>query len=90
MPIREFTDARGVTWRVWSTTPAVGGRIGGVAATFTRGWLTFECAEGRRRLIPIPPEWEDAHLPELREMCERATPVGVTPNSGTWKIEKRD
>lgn len=36
------------------------------------GWLTFESLHEKRRLIPIPSEWEDLSQPELRALCERA------------------
>jgi len=64
--------------------------VGGVATPFLRGWLTFESDGKRRRLVPIPDGWEDADPPELRKLCESAQPVGQTPTSGWWRIEKRD
>lgn len=36
------------------------------------GWLTFESLDEKRRLIPIPPRWEEVSQPELRALCERA------------------
>ena len=78
MPIREFVDARGVRWRVWSTVPMTGGVVG----SFRDGWLTFESGEGRRRLAPIPLGWEDAAAAELSRFCERAEPFRRTPPSG--------
>ena len=37
-----------------------------------RGWLTFESLHEKRRLIPIPPRWEDLSQGELRYLCEKA------------------
>ena len=86
VPIREFTDANGVSWKVWSTTPM----LPGVAGGYREGWLTFESSSARRRLAPIPPGWEDAPPSDLRAFCERAVAVMKTPHTGSWRIEPRD
>jgi hypothetical protein len=86
VPIREFVDAAGVSWRVWSTVPYT---AIGVAGAMQRGWLTFESLDQRRRLVPIPEDWESASLAELRSFCRRAEPVAQTPNSGTWRLDLR-
>jgi hypothetical protein len=74
--IRDFMDADGVTWRVWSTVPTV--------ATTERSrveaWLTFESGGMRRRLSPIPEGWEYASTSALAAFCARAT---VVP-AGQW------
>ena len=36
------------------------------------GWLTFESLDEKRRLIPIPNDWETASSAELRVLCARA------------------
>jgi hypothetical protein len=36
------------------------------------GWLTFESLDEKRRLIPIPANWEDLNQAELRALCVRA------------------
>jgi hypothetical protein len=71
MPIREFTDAGGVRWQVWSTTPM----RGDVRPQFASGWLAFECEAERRRLAPIPRAWEDAADGALCELLAQAAPV---------------
>ena len=70
MPLREFTDSRGATWRVWATQPL----SENVRPDLRGGWLTFEQGTLRRRLAPIPEGW--AELPEegLRRLCTQATP----------------
>jgi len=45
---------------------------------YGRGWLTFESLEEKRRLIPIPGNWEGMSNAELREMCHRARLVAKT------------
>jgi hypothetical protein len=39
------------------------------------GWLTFESLYEKRRLLPIPPRWEDLSQAELRALCEKAKRV---------------
>ena len=48
------------------------------------GWLTFECAAGKRRLAPIPGGWETMPEAELRGLCARAAEV---PRWGRRLIE---
>ncbi|HYR08234.1 MAG TPA: hypothetical protein VEQ60_10715 [Longimicrobium sp.] len=71
MPIREFTDAGGVCWQVWATTPM----RGDVRPQFASGWLAFESNGERRRLAPIPRAWEEAVDGGLCELLAQATPV---------------
>ncbi|WP_420125161.1 hypothetical protein [Longimicrobium sp.] len=71
MPIRDFTDAGGVRWQVWATTPM----RGDVRPQFASGWLAFECEAERRRLTPIPPEWADVADGELCVLLAQATAV---------------
>lgn len=87
VPIREFIDAAGVRWRVWSTIPFA---IAGVAEALRLGWLTFEATGVRRRLAPIPRDWEDAPESRLREYCSTAIAAGQTPVTGTYRIVPRD
>jgi hypothetical protein len=70
--MREFTDSAGVAWRVWSTIP----RADAVYDESLRsGWLTFESADTRKRLMPIPRGWEDATPERLDLMCRAAEVV---------------
>jgi hypothetical protein len=39
------------------------------------GWLTFESLDEKRRLIPIPANWENLSQADLRGLCERAKRV---------------
>ena len=70
MPILEFVDSNGVKWRVWNTVPSSRTSLSG---EFDQGWLTFESAVGRRRLAPIPHNWEAAPPDRLELMCRAAT-----------------
>ncbi len=39
------------------------------------GWLAFESPGERRRLSPIPPNWDAASDAELERMCRSAAPA---------------
>ena len=83
--MREFTDSRGVEWRVWSVTPAhmhPVTRGEDYMADLQDGWLAFESAKGKRRLeAPYPETWQTCDLRALEELCERASAVRRRPNS---------
>ncbi len=72
MPILDFVDANGVAWRVWNTVPTTRTSLSG---EFERGWLTFESDAARRRLAPVPPNWETATPDRLELMCRAAVEV---------------
>ncbi len=35
-------------------------RSASVASEFSSGWLCFECEGEKRRLAPVPPDWQEA------------------------------
>jgi hypothetical protein len=72
MPMLEFVDSNGVTWRVWNTVPSVRTSRSG---EYDRGWLTFESSTELRRLAPVPPNWESAAPDRLELMCRAASEV---------------
>ena len=72
MAVRAFTDADGTSWRVWNTRPSKDGLYSG---EFREGWLTFESATERRRLAPIPSNWEDVSIERLKLFCRIAISV---------------
>ena len=71
MPVRDFDDTTGITWRVWSTVPS---SVVVLTAGFEQGWLTFESSGRIRRLAPIPNGWETASAAELERLCALAQP----------------
>ena len=71
MPVRDFDDSTGTTWRVWSTVPSSAVVL---TAGFEQGWLTFESSGRIRRLAPIPAGWETAAPAELERLCAIAQP----------------
>ena len=79
MAVREFTDRRGVDWRVWDVTPTHMHPITrgeDYMANLQDGWLVFESGSEKRRLeAPYPAEWLSFGIPELEELCRRASLV---------------
>jgi hypothetical protein len=75
MAIRDFTDSAGIAWRVWSTTARAEGVY---VEAYKEGWLTFESANTRKRLAPIPRGWEEATGERLELMCRVAEVVRRT------------
>lgn len=69
---RTFTDARGVAWSVWSVYPSQGAANAALRGTFSQGWLAFECDVERRRLSPIPDDWEQLDEAGLASLCGQA------------------
>jgi hypothetical protein len=88
MTLREFTDKRGVTWRVWDITPESlrdltgGGDYPALAELYRTGWLSFQTLSGteKRSVSPIPLGWESLSGPELADLLEHAT-LGVPRRS---------
>ena len=75
--MRTITDANGVEWTVfevrrdiqttdqWSYLPE----------EFGDGWLCFESKYSKRRLTPVPNDWEALSKDELVRLLTRAAPV---------------
>lgn len=90
MALREFSDSQGRRWRVWDIRPDQlhgATRAEDYLQNMIHGWLAFEPAGGgeKRRLSPIPLNWEKAADEELEELLEQAvrtqpeTPSGSHP-----------
>ena len=89
MAVREFTDSRGVDWRAWDVTPAhmhPVTRGEDYMANLQDGWLVFESGREKRRLeAPYPSDWIKLPIPEIEELCRRASLVvrrRASSNSG--------
>jgi len=81
MPTREFTDSRGVVWRVWDVTPMHMHPITKAEEfmePWAGGWLAFESANEKRRLVaPYPPSWHTYELAKLEMLCKAAHRIGA-------------
>lgn len=70
---RLFDDRRGVRWDVWAVYPeARASQLSALPSSFQTGWLVFESATEKRRLSPIPSDWQTLAQGELERLCERA------------------
>jgi hypothetical protein len=67
---RTFTDARGIWWDVFAVYPEV--RPSSLKGTFQHGWLTFDSGTEKRRLSPIPEDWQHLTDGELMQLLSRA------------------
>ncbi len=95
MPLREFTDEEGVSWRVWDVHPrlevlpedgfGVERRTREAPELFIErrrqrapestpggGWLVFDSEEEKRRLSPVPEDWEVCPEGRLKAYWDRA------------------
>jgi hypothetical protein len=70
---RLFDDSRGVRWDVWPVYPEPrAAQLSALPGTFQSGWLVFESVSEKRRLSPIPSNWQSLPPRELERLCERA------------------
>jgi hypothetical protein len=80
MAVRTFESPDGATWSVWEVIPA---RVSEFRSThgshlpreLADGWLCFDCGTEKRRLAPLPPNWEERPDEDLRFWCRAAVPV---------------
>lgn len=87
MAQREFTDSHGTHWLVWSTTPTTAS----VLAEMREGWLTFESDGERRRLVPVPRDWEKAPDDRMELYCRAAQAVTrTTPIRGIAQTPEKE
>src|SRR3954467_13159170 len=88
MAVREFTDEGGRAWRVWCILPEaihpVTRAEDYLADCFQLGWLVFETTSGeeKRRLCPIPRDWEDVDEKAFRFSLAQSEPVRSRRSSG--------
>jgi hypothetical protein len=57
-----------------------------IAAPLAAGWLCFECATEKRRLVPVPPGWQRMSDRGLEELCSRAI---ATPKTAHQYVTPR-
>ena len=75
MALRTFTDMAGVEWQVWDVRPEAPYRAVISNADLEGGWLVFQSPHEKRRLCPIPPDWETCHPERLYPLSRVATSV---------------
>jgi hypothetical protein len=75
---RHFTDDEGTEWMVRAVLPSEHDpRQARLLGSFQHGWLAFECDMGKRRLSPIPDDWERLDDAGLRHLWARAEPAAT-------------
>jgi hypothetical protein len=72
MAYREFVDGDGVAWRAWETRPGSGANVRPALAA---GWVSFESADERRRLAPVPEGWDGLSDEDLLGWLASASPT---------------
>lgn len=83
MALRDFQDSQGTRWTVWNVAPsfALGsafsnnGAAGHEGQALAEGWLCFESETEKRRLAPVPEQWEELTSGALAELLGRAQVV---------------
>ena len=84
MSYRVVTDRAGAAWQVWTVHPTLrpAASAFAIAEEFAAGWLAFERLEDaeawareRRRLAPVPDDWERSSDADVLGLLARATPV---------------
>ncbi|HEX5872247.1 MAG TPA: hypothetical protein VFY65_17585 [Longimicrobium sp.] len=84
MALRNFTDSQGHTWRVWNVVPqyAMDRDEDRMTPGLQGGWLCFENSGEKRRLSPIPADWENAASEALEQYCRQASAVQQRVTAG--------
>lgn len=89
--MREFRDHAGVQWVVFLTARSVA-RDQHLPEAYREGWLAFESAHGeKRRLAPVPKDWEALTDQELSTLCAQASPTASrrkTPSPADTELEE--
>src|SRR5689334_19141785 len=74
--MRQFRDEAGTEWKVTLTprgSDAVS-RENYLPEAYREGWLVFESTQEKRRLAPVPSDWESMPIEELVRLCGKAVP----------------
>src|SRR3712207_5165295 len=75
---RIFRDGHGVRWDVFAVYPET--RLSfrrQLVAPYARGWLCFDSPRERRRLSPVPPNWDRLSNAQLEQLGDRAEVVST-------------
>jgi hypothetical protein len=74
--MREFRDEAGIEWKV-SLTPRGSDAVSRehlIPEAYREGWLVFESSTEKRRLAPVPADWETISPEALIALCAKASP----------------
>jgi hypothetical protein len=84
VPHRDFIDSRGEHWEVFDVRPRQGSEARAVRPELSEGWLTFESRTEKRRLAPIPTDWQELPPETLADLCERAVFIRERDDTGPF------
>jgi hypothetical protein len=73
--VRTYTDPEGTVWMVYLVAAGGGTSPRLLPAEYQGGWLCFEAADSKRRLAPVPADWESC--PESKLDLYRAAAASV-------------
>src|ERR1700744_2996335 len=82
--MRQFRDETGIEWRV-SFTPRGSDAVSRdhyLPEAYRGGWLVFESAQEKRRLAPVPADWEQLPTAELAALCSKASAQPARARAG--------
>src|SRR5438270_13815098 len=82
--MRQFRDEAGVDWQV-SLTPRGSDAVSRehfLPEAYREGWLVFESTHEKRRLAPVPADWETLPFERLIALCRSAAPQTARPRAG--------
>lgn len=81
--MRHFRDKDGVEWQVFLTARGSNAVSRGhvLPEAYREGWLVFESAQEKRRLAPVPANWESLPNEALSELCTQAAPQLPRPRA---------
>jgi hypothetical protein len=82
--MRQFRDETGVEWKV-SFTPRGSDAVSRehyLPEAYRGGWLVFESAQEKRRLAPVPADWEQLTTAELVALCSKASTQPARARAG--------
>jgi hypothetical protein len=74
MAIVDFVDSDGREWTVYQVQRS-SSQPGTVTPGRENGWLVFSHGQDRRRLAPVPHNWEQFEPDALRQLCAQAEAV---------------
>lgn len=73
MALQEFTDPEGTAWQVYEVVPQARPKL--IPRGQEAGWLVFESAMHKCRIVPIPANWQIFSEADLLLLLQSATRV---------------
>jgi hypothetical protein len=75
--MRQIRDDAGVEWMVYAVNPAATEwrAVGSLPEGYRNGWLCFESPTEKRRLMPLPEDWEALPIEQLSSLLGNAVQV---------------